>query len=932
MPSIEDFDPDNTLFLVDGQGYIFRAYYAIRRLSTSTGVSTNAVYGFTNMLMRVLRERQPRYLAIAFDLKGKTFRHELYPEYKGNRPPPPEDLPPQLPMIHDIVEKFQIPVLKKPGFEADDLIGTLARVASEQGKQVVIITADKDFMQLVTDDVYLYDEMRMQRGSDGVLVGKSEVHDKFGVDPAHVVDVLGLAGDSSDNVPGVKGIGVKTATALVNEHGDLEGVLAAAPDIKQKKRKENLINDADKARLSKQLVTIDTDVQMPTDIEALRYDGPDKAALKGVFHELEFVRLIDDPILEGAAAPDSDLPLFGGRLAEEKRSEDERAVVQTKVDRTSYREVTDPFDLASLARDLKGADVVSVRAFADGGRTLRGDLVGIAVAWGEGQAAYIPIGHDGEAVVEQLPLEDVREALAPVLTGGAAKVTGHDVKDTLTSLVSAGFPPFEATGDAMIAHYLLDTDGRAHDLVSLARGYLDHEALTPDEVLGKGKKRVSLRTLPVDRAAAFAAERADLAWRLHALLAARVAEREMGELYEELELPLVPVLSRMEAAGVAIDSNRLLAMSDGFESELGRLQAAAHEAAGREFNLGSPSQVAELLFDELKLPVVKRTKTGASTDSTVLEQLADKHPLPALLLEWRAVSKLKSTYVDVLPTLVNESTGRVHTHYHQAVAATGRLSSSDPNLQNIPIRTELGRAIREAFVAPAGSVLCSLDYSQVELRLLAHVTRDEVLLDTFEHDHDVHARTASEVFDTPLDGVTREQRTAAKAINFGLIYGMGVQRLSRELSIKRAEAKAYIDKYFQRLAGVKRWHNEMLDKARADGEVRTLFGRRRLLEGLSSKNRGEVARAERLAINTPIQGSAADLIKRAMLRADAQLRAKVPEAKLLLQVHDELLVEVPEQSADVAIEVVRTAMEGAAELAVPLKVDHDYAKSWADAH
>ncbi len=930
--AINGFDPDNTLFLVDGQGYIYRAYYAIRRLSTADGRSTNAVYGFTTMLLKVLKELRPKHLGIGFDVGGETFRHRLYPAYKANRSAPPEDLPAQIPLIHDVVRAFHIPLLSKPGWEADDLIGTVAREARAKGMKVVIITGDKDFMQLVSDDLCLLDEMRLSRGKEGNVVSFAEVDAKFGVPPERVVDVLALAGDSSDNIPGVKGVGEKTAAALVAAHGDLEGVLAAAPKIKQQKRRENLMEGADSARLARKLVCIDTHADFHVELQDLAYEGPDRAKLRAMFEDLEFKRLLDDPVVKSPEDARGAGPLFE-RPAEEKAKEDQAPAQEVSIDRGRYREVTTSDDLTALVRDVEGADVVSVHVEAeDGGRTLTGALVGMALSWAEGEAAYIPLGHDDEVVPEQLSLADVRAALSPLLSAPARKVVGHNAKDALTSLVAAGFAPFEVAGDPEVEHYLLDVEGRSHALPELSRQYLQHAPVERDALLGKGRSQVSLRTIVTERATEYAAEHADLSRRLTLLLADRVEQRQMGALYRDLELPLERVLSRMEQAGVRVDSERLASMGGEFETDLQRIEAKAYELAGGPFNLGSPKQVAELLFEKLKLPILKRTATGPSTDSGVLEELKGRHDVCGVILEHRVVSKLKNTYVDVLPRLVHPKTGRVHTHFNQTMAATGRLSSYDPNLQNIPIRSELGRRIREAFVAEDGYVLASLDYSQIELRILAHVTRDPVLLDTFENDLDVHARTASEVFDVPLEQVTREQRTASKAINFGLLYGMGVLRLSRELGIKRSEAKEYLDKYFLRLVRVKEWHADALAEAREQGEVRTLFGRRRLLPELNSQNRGEVARAERLAINTPIQGSAADLIKRAMLRADRELAAKVPDARLILQVHDELLVEVPEAQAEQAVAVVKDAMEHAAELAVPLRVDAGTARSWADAH
>lgn len=925
-------DPESTVVLIDGSGYVFRAYYAIRRLSTSDGRSVNAVFGFTQMLLKTIKDIAPAYLAIAFDTGGPNFRHQLYPAYKANRPPPPEDLPAQLPLIHEVVDAFQITRLSLPGWEADDVLGTVARLAKEQGKKVVIVTGDKDLMQLVDDDLVLLDELRNQRAGDGAqLIGSDKVIEKFGVPPERVVDVLALSGDSSDNIPGVKGIGEKTAAELVKEFGDLESILKAAPALKQKARRERLLAEADNARMSKRLVTIDEHADVHVSLDQLVYPGPDRARLRQLLSELEFKRLLNDPVVRDEDEGQGAGPLFA-RPAADKADADRAPVAQAAIDRSGYEEVTTLQELRGVATALEAAERIAVQIEAERSGALVGELTGIALCWGEGRGAYIPVGHHEGAAPTQLTLDEVQDHLGPLLARTDRQIASHSAKDVITALEAAGFEPLHVTGDPMVADYLLAVEEGRHDLDALARQYLGHEPVTKESLLGKGKAEVPLASIEVDRATEYAAEHAEVAWRLEAILAPRVEQRGMGELYRDMELPLARVLSKIERAGVKVDVSKLRALGDEFEFELARLSDLAYQAAGETFNLGSPQQIAEILFDKLKLPVLKKTKTGASTDSSVLEELAPKHELPAIILEHRGLAKLKSTYVDVLPNLVHPRTGRVHTTFNQAVAATGRLSSQDPNLQNIPIRTHIGRRIREAFVADVGNVIASLDYSQIELRILAHVTKDPVLIDTFVRDEDVHARTASEVFDTPLGNVTREQRTAAKSINFGLLYGMGVLRLARELGISRKEAKAYLDKYFVRFQGVREWQHEALESARETGEVRTLFGRRRLLPQLSSENRGEVARAERLATNTPIQGSAADLIKRAMIVADRELAEKVPSARMILQVHDELVLEVPEGDAARACEVVKAAMEGAAELLVPLKVDAAWARSWADAH
>jgi DNA polymerase-1 len=951
----------DTVYLVDGSGYIFRAYYALRRLSTSTGVPTNAVFNFATMLLRILKEHDPKYLGIAFDVGGKTFRHELYSEYKAHRSAPPEDLPPQIPLIHRLVDTFRIPKLLVKGVEADDVLATMAARARAAGFDVVIVTGDKDLMQLVDDRVTLLDEMRMTRGHDGTTIGRAQVLERFGVPPERVADVLALAGDASDNVPGVEGIGPKTATELVAQYGDVEQVLAHAHELKASARREKLLAQADRARLSKQLVVVRRDVDVPVTLDELRYPGIDRAAARAFVRELEFRRLENDPLLRaedgelGAEAPGDDssssssIPasassglsapaapspraraprpssgqgdLFGPATSEVLDATP--AAPTTPIDLGRYRAVGDAAGLAAIVEALARVPRIAVRTELDRPGTVGAKLVGVGVAWAPGEAAWLP--------VNELGLSTLRSALVPVLTDGGKEIVAHDGKTDLNALFHAGFPTWRLSGDPMLMSYLIDADAESHGLMNLSRRFLGHAMIDPDDVVGTGRNAVAFDAVPRERAAAYVGEAVDCTLRVHDALLPRLTTDGLMPLYRDLELPLEELLGKMERAGVRIDIARLKGLSDGFVDEIAALEKRAHEAAGRPFLLSSPQQVAELLFKDLALPVIKRTKTGPSTDVHVLEALADRHDVPALILEHRTLTKLKNTYLDVLPQLV-DAEQRVHTHFNQAVAATGRLSSSDPNLQNIPIRTALGRRIRDAFVAKDGCVLVSLDYSQIELRILAHVSRDPVLVDTFRKNEDVHRRTAAEIFGVAAETVTKDQRTAAKSINFGLLYGMGVVRLARELGLKRAEAKEYLDRYFERLQGIRTWHAAALERAHAEREVRTLLGRRRKLPGLDSKNPGERARAERLAINTPIQGSAADIMKRAMIDADRALAREVPDARILLQVHDELVIEVPEAHASRALEVGRAAMQDAVQLSVPLVVDGHFGRSWAEAH
>jgi DNA polymerase-1 len=896
-----------TVFLVDGSGYIFRAYYAIRHLSNSKGTPTNAVYGFANMLLKLIREHQPTHLGMAFDTKEKTFRHKMYTEYKANRPPPPEDLIPQFALIHKLVEALGIRILVKPGYEADDLIGTAARIAVEKGHEVVVVTADKDMMQLVGDQVSMLDEMRAARNGGEIMIDRQGVIEKFGVPPEHVIDVLALAGDKSDNVPGVPGIGEKTAAQLVNEYGDVDAILAAAPQIKQKGRREKLIDNADMARLSKELVIIDQHADYPLEVSDLNYNGPKTAELKELLAELEFTRLLEDPVVTGDDAADA-----GSSVATSAGS----PASDGPVDYSAYEAVCTPQALSALIKKLKKADRIGLDTETDSLKAVDAVLVGISLSWEEGQGAYIPLAHQPEAVPEQLDLAEVRQALEPILTDPKKTVIAQHAKFDLNVLVHAGgFAPFAIQGDPM-----------------LARIHLDHQPIKFEEVCGKGKTAITFDAVPLEKAVPYAAEDADIALRLANIIEPELKAASLDGLYREMELPLEEVLARMEANGIKLDTKRLDSLQVEFAAELEKIVADAHAVAGREFNLKSPKQVGALLFDELNLPVIKKTKTGPSTDQSVLEALAPRHELPALILRHRLVAKLKGTYVDTLPEYVSAKTRRLHTHYNQSVAATGRLASSDPNLQNIPIRSPEGRRIREAFVSEKGQRLISLDYSQVELRILAHVSEDPVMRDSFLQGEDVHQRTASEIFDIPLGDVSRDQRASAKTINFGLLYGMGVHRLGQTLGIPRKEAQAYLDAYWSRYDGIRKWHAETLAKAHEEGEVRTLFGRRRKLPELASRNRMLVQRAERIAINTPIQGTAADLIKKAMIDVDREIRKKMPNAKLLLQVHDELVLEAPTDEAESVKTAVADLMENAVELAVPLLVDGGIATTWAKAH
>jgi DNA polymerase I len=910
---------NDTVYLIDGSGYIFRAYFAIRGLRSKSGVPTNAVYGFTTMLIKLLKGHHPRYVGIAFDRKEPTFRHTIYKDYKANRPAPPEDLVPQFALIHRVVEAFNIKLLSMPGFEADDLIGTMTKRAHEAGRRVVIVTGDKDLMQLVDDNTYLLDELRAEKYGDEHFIGKEQVKEEFGVWPEQVVDVLALAGDASDNVPGVFGIGKKIAADLVNEFGSVEKVLEMAPLITQKSRREKIIDGHQSALTSKKLVVLDNNAPIDCGIEDLQYSGLDQDKFRALCLELDFNRLLSDKALfTQASVPQT-----------ESVAANASDVV---VDRGSYIAVTTASKLDEVIQQLRSAKKIAVDTETDGLDSTTANLVGIAVAWGNNQAAYIPLAHKRDVIATQLELSVVREKINPILADSTKVIVAQNAKFDHKILTRHGFVDFKIGGDPMLESYLLHQDQEKHNLDDLSQKYLGHKPISFAEVCGTKNNQISFADVPLKVACEYSAEDADVALRLEELLLQEISASSLDKLYVELELPLEGVLSRMELMGVKLNTAKLHEAGDLLNQRLLELEKRAFDTAGITFNLASPKQVAEILFERLSLPSGKKTKTGYSTDSSVLEQLASQHELPQILLEHRMLAKLINTYIETLPVLINKATGRLHTSYNQFVTATGRLSSSDPNLQNIPARTKEGRTIRASFVAEPGYRLISLDYSQVELRILALVSQDLVLLDSFAKDQDVHSRTASEIFDVAASEVTKQQRDAAKTINFGLLYGMGAHRLAQTLKISRKEAQAYLDKYYERYAGVFRWKRDALKLAQEKLEVRTLFGRKRALLELASKNALEKARGERVAINTPIQGTAADIIKKSMIDTDAYLRKNWPQSHLIMQVHDELIIEAKQEDANkIALDVALIMRRGHG-LDVDLKVDFSIADNWADAH
>ena len=887
------------LYLIDGNNYIYRAFHAIRNLTNSKGFPTNAVYGFTTMLLKVIRDEKPEYVAVAFDSKGPTTRHRIFKEYKATRPPMPEDLQPQVPVIHDLVDAFRIPVLEKAGYEADDLLATAARMGVEAGVDVVIVSGDKDLLQLVGKDVKVLDTMK------DILYGPAEVEEKFGVLPEQLGDVLALAGDSSDNVPGVRGIGGKTAPELIRRYGSLDGLYENLEELKGARRRK-IEEGREEAFLSKKLVTLIDDVPLDLKVEDFALREMDGEAALALFREMEFSRLIQEV------------------AGTEKRTQRPR----------EYRLVSTGEELEELAVMLASSGGFAVDLETTHLEPMRAEIVGLSFSAREDTAFYVPVGHGYLGAPEQLSLERVLQVLSPVLTDPEVPKYGQNIKYDFLVFQGAGLDLAGISFDTMVASYVINPTRHQHNLGELALEYLDEKVSSYEDVAGKGKKQIPFSQVEVAAALEYAGEDADVTFRLTRTLRPKIEELSLEDLYFGLELPLVEVLAAMERNGVLIDTQGLRDLAKETDLQLQELMRKIWAMAGVEFNLNSPKQLAEVLFDRLGLPVVKKTKTGRSTDEGVLTHLAPRHELPAEVLSYRQLSKLKNTYLDVLPTLVNPRTGRVHTSFNQTVAATGRLSSSDPNLQNIPIRTELGRRIRQAFIASPGSVLLSADYSQIELRLLAHLSGDERLLEAFRRGEDVHEQTATAIFGESEGGVTGDQRRTAKTINFGIIYGMGAFGLSRQLGIDQKEAREFIEKYFERFPGVRSWLDTTLERARIDGFVTTLMGRKRFLPELAARNRNVVQFAERMATNTPVQGSAADLIKKAMLEIHAELGR--PGAKwrslMVLQIHDELLFEVPEKEVKKLAKMVREKMEGVMKLAVPLTVDIGRGSNWDEAH
>ena len=898
--------------LVDGSSYLYRAFHALPPLTNSRGEPTGAVYGVANMLRKLVQDYTPDRIAVVFDAKGKTFRDELFAEYKAHRPPMPDELRAQIEPLHALVRAMGLPLLQVSGVEADDVIGTLATQAAQQGMHTVISTGDKDMAQLVDDHVTLINTMsNTTMNPDGVV-------EKFGVPPERIIDYLALVGDTSDNIPGVPKVGPKTAAKWLNEYGSLDEIIAHAGEIKGKVG-EYLRDSLDTLALSRQLATIKCDVSLDSTPDSLQLQPADQDALREWYQRLEFntwLRQLDGDTPQGAPAPTA--------------ASTAPAPVTTNCDTLLTQAQLDDW----LGR-LRSAELFAFDTETTSLRYMEARIVGVSFAVKAGSAAYVPLAHDYPGAPDQLDRDQVLAQLKPLLEDPQRAKVGQHLKYDLNVLANHGIALQGIAFDTMLESYVLDSTATRHDMDSLAQKYLDHKTIHFEDVAGKGAKQLTFNQVAIEDAAPYAAEDADITLRLHQTLWPRLQQQDgLRSILQDIEIPLIPILATMEQTGVLVDRKLLMQQSTELAKRMQEIESDAHTAAGQPFNLGSPKQIQEILYDKLELPILAKTPKGApSTAENVLQELADLgHTLPQLILEHRSLSKLKSTYTDKLPEQINPDTGRVHTSYHQAVAATGRLSSSDPNLQNIPIRTREGRRIRQAFIAPAGYRILAADYSQIELRIMAHLSQDAGLLAAFSSGADVHRATAAEVFGVAPEQVTTDQRRSAKAINFGLIYGMSAFGLAKQLGIDRGAAQDYVNLYFERYPGVKAYMDNTRAQAKEQGYVETVFGRRLYLPEINARNGQRRAAAERTAINAPMQGTAADIIKRAMLRAAAWNKATSDDVRMIMQVHDELVFEVAETNIESAKSGICQAMQAAAELTVPLLVEIGTGHNWDEAH
>ena len=932
MPTIAP----NPLVLVDGSSYLYRAFHAFPPLTNSAGEPTGAMYGVLNMLKSLISQVQPSHIAVVFDAKGKTFRDEMFEQYKSHRPPMPDDLRKQIQPLHDIIRALGIPLLVIEGVEADDVIGTLAVAASKANKKVLISTGDKDMAQLVDDNIMLINTM------NNTLLDREAVIEKYGIPPELIIDYLALMGDSADNIPGVAGVGEKTALGLLQGIGSMAEIYANLDKVAElpirgaKKLGDKLLAEKEMADLSYRLATIKTDVALNITPEQLTLGASNNDQLTEYFGRYEFKRWLNE-VMNGADSitNNNEQPTkinhYQATPALAKNNDDE-TLPAIQIDRSRYETLLTEADLNRWVEKLKQAKLFALDTETDNLDYMAANLVGISFALENGEAAYLPLQLDYLGAPKTLEKTTALTLLKPILENPTIQKVGQNFKYDLTIFARNGIDVQGVAFDTMLESYVLNSTGR-HNMDDLAKRYLGHQTISFEEIAGKGKNQLTFNQIPLEKAAEYAAEDADVTMKLQQVLWEKLSkEPTLEKLFKEIELPLLGVLSRMERRGVLIDSDALFLQSNEIANRLSELEEQAYVLAGQPFNLASTKQLQEILFDKLGLPVIQKTPKGApSTNEEVLEELAFSHELPKVLVEHRGLSKLKSTYTDKLPQMVNPQTGRVHTSYHQAVTATGRLSSSDPNLQNIPIRNEEGRRIRQAFIAREGFTVVAADYSQIELRIMAHLSQDQGLINAFTQGKDIHRSTAAEIFGVALDDVTSEQRRNAKAINFGLIYGMSAFGLSRQLGIGRADAQSYMDLYFKRYPGVQTFMHDIREKAKAQGYVETLFGRRLYLPDINSSNGMRRKAAERVAINAPMQGTAADIIKRAMIQLDQKLQND-PDIAMIMQVHDELVFEVRSEKVAFYSELIKTQMESAADLVVPLIVDVGQGTNWDEAH
>lgn len=932
MPTIAP----NPLVLVDGSSYLYRAFHAFPPLTNSAGEPTGAMYGVLNMLKSLISQVQPSHIAVVFDAKGKTFRDEMFEQYKSHRPPMPDDLRKQIQPLHDIIRALGIPLLVIEGVEADDVIGTLAVAASKANQKVLISTGDKDMAQLVDDNIMLINTM------NNTLLDRDAVIEKYGIPPELIIDYLALMGDSADNIPGVAGVGEKTALGLLQGIGSMAEIYANLDKVAElpirgaKKLGDKLLAEKEMADLSYRLATIKTDVALDITPEQLTLGASNNDQLIEYFGRYEFKRWLNE-VMNGADSitNNNEQPTkinhYQATPALAQDNSDE-ALPAIQIDRSRYETLLTEADLNRWVEKLNQAKLFALDTETDNLDYMAANLVGISFALENGEAAYLPLQLDYLGAPKTLEKTTALALLKPVLENPTIQKVGQNFKYDLTIFARNGIDVQGVAFDTMLESYVLNSTGR-HNMDDLAKRYLGHQTITFEEIAGKGKNQLTFNQIPLEKAAEYAAEDADVTMKLQQVLWEKLSkEPTLEKLFKEMELPLLGVLSRMERRGVLIDSDALFLQSNEIANRLSELEEQAYVLAGQPFNLASTKQLQEILFDKLGLPVIQKTPKGApSTNEEVLEELAFSHELPKVLVEHRGLSKLKSTYTDKLPQMVNPQTGRVHTSYHQAVTATGRLSSSDPNLQNIPIRNEEGRRIRQAFIAREGFTVVAADYSQIELRIMAHLSQDQGLINAFTQGKDIHRSTAAEIFGVTLDEVTSEQRRNAKAINFGLIYGMSAFGLSRQLGIGRADAQSYMDLYFKRYPGVQTFMHDIREKAKAQGYVETLFGRRLYLPDINSSNGMRRKAAERVAINAPMQGTAADIIKRAMIQLDQKLQND-PDIAMIMQVHDELVFEVRSEKVAFYSELIKTQMESAADLVVPLIVEVGQGNNWDEAH